>query len=130
MDLNTPPAAAERSAILEAVYQAWEQGDTLEAWVTRYPADAEDLAALALSCGRDGSVPPAVCRGPGRAGPHCRAGCGAGSACCGRGDLAPAADTLGVGGSNQARWRDAAILVGPVIRMLVYRKGVVPVFGD
>jgi hypothetical protein len=55
--MDQPAADAARAEILDAAQQAWSRGETLESWVTRYPAYALDLAALALALARQQAEP-------------------------------------------------------------------------
>jgi hypothetical protein len=49
---------AARDAVLEAFHQAWTAGETLDAWVARYPTYALELTNLALALTRQQGAPP------------------------------------------------------------------------
>lgn len=55
-DVQGDPAA--RDAVLEAFHEAWATGETLDAWVARYPAYALELANLALALARQQAAEP------------------------------------------------------------------------
>ncbi len=58
---TAPDDPAARDAILEAFYNAWEQGETLDTWVARYPAYTRELTNLALALTRQqAAAPPAA----------------------------------------------------------------------